>query len=85
MKNNSALIRKTEKVLPSLSVDVVTKYLRSQSEKDRNRLLNNLYNKSRKSTYSGDLLWFRKVTTLLGNDKMTSKIDVHISQHPYLG
>lgn len=85
MNNNSALIRKTEKVLPSLSVDVVTKYLRSQPEKDRNRLLNNLYNKSRKSTYSGDLLWFRKVTTLLGNDKMTSKIDVHISQHPYLG
>jgi hypothetical protein len=85
MKNNKALTTKTEKVLPSLSVDVVAKYLRSQSEIDRNRLLNNLYNKSRKSTYSGDLLWFRKVTTLLGQKKMTANINRHISNHPYLG
>lgn len=85
MKNDEVLKRKVERLLPNLSVDVVAKYLRSQTDVDKKRLLNNLYAKSRKSTYSGDLLWFRKVTTLLGQEKMTASIDKHISNHPYLG
>lgn len=84
MKNKRQVKAKTDKVLPYLSADVARKYIKAQSEADRKRLLNSLYNRSRKSNYSGDLLWFRKVCDLLNEKQFITKIDKYIATHPAL-
>lgn len=84
MKNDPRLKAITDNTLPYLSADVVYKYIKAQTAADRTRLLNKLYNKSRKSNYSGDLLWFRKVCELLSEQVFMKKIDKYISKHPAL-
>lgn len=84
LKNKPKLKARTDKVLPHLSVDVARKYIKAQSEADRKRLLKGLYNKARKSNYSGDLLWFRKVCDLLNEKQYIGKIDRYIVDHPTL-
>ena len=84
MKNKRQVKAKTDKVLPYLSADVARKYIKAQTEADRKRLLNSLYNRSRKSNYSGDLLWFRKVCDLLNEKQFITKIDKYIATHPTL-
>lgn len=84
MKNEPRLKVITDKTLPYLSVDVAYKYIKAQSASDRTRLLNWLYNKARKSNYSGDLLWFRKVCDLLNEKQLIHKIDKYIIKHPTL-
>lgn len=82
MKNSPTLKTKTERILPNLGADVAAKYLRLQTSADKTRLLNGLYSKSRKSNYSGDLLWFRKVCELLSEQGYITKIDKYIAAHP---
>lgn len=84
MKNDPRLKAITDNTIPHLSVDVAAKYIKAQTATDRTRLLNRLYNKSRKSNYSGDLLWFRKVCELLNEQGLITKIDKYISKHPAL-
>ena len=84
MKNDPRLKKLTDSTLPYLSVDVASKYIKAQTTSDRTRLLNRLYNKSRKSNYSGDLLWFRKVCELLNEQAFINKIDKYIVRHPAL-
>lgn len=84
MKNDPHLKKLTDSTLPHLSVDVASKYIKAQTMPDRTRLLNRLYNKSRKSNYSGDLLWFRKVCELLNEQAFINKIDKYIVRHPAL-
>ena len=84
MKNDPRLKTITDSTLPNLSVDVASKYIKAQTAADRTRLLNRTYNKSRKSNYSGDLLWFRKVCELLNEQAFINKIDKYISKHPGL-
>lgn len=84
MKNMPRLKAIADKTLPYLSVDVVSKYVKAQTTVDRARLLNGLYNKVRKSNYSGDLLWFRKVCELLNEQAFINKIDKYITEHPAL-
>lgn len=84
MKNVPRLKAVTDKTLPYLSVDVVSKYVNAQTATDRTRLLNGLYNKARKSNYSGDPLWFRKVCELLNEQTFINKIDKYIAKHPAL-
>lgn len=81
MKNDPILKNKVERLLTHLSVDVVANYLKRLDATDKTRLLNRLYTKSRKSNYSGDLLWFRKVCELLGEKSYIVKIDRHITNH----
>ncbi len=84
MKNDPRLKTLTDNTIPHLSVDVAAKYIKAQTPADRTRLLNKLYNKSRKSNYSGDLLWFRKVCELLNEQVLINKIDKYIFKHPAL-
>jgi hypothetical protein len=84
MKNNPRLKKMTDNTIPHLSVDVASKYIKAQTTADKTRLLNRLYNKSRKSNYSGDLLWFRKVCELLSEQAFINKIDKYIAKHPAL-
>ncbi len=84
LTNDPKLVLKTERMLPSLSVDVVSKYLLRRSAVDRARILKVLYNRSRKSNYSGDLLWFRRVCDMIKENSYTAKIDKYIDKHQAL-
>lgn len=84
MNNDPKLKAKTDRTLPHLSVEVASKYIKAQTEADRKRLLNWLYGKARKSNYSGDLLWFRKLCDLLNDKQFIKRIDKYIATHPNL-